>query len=82
LFELDEAAVKRVLLQPQVRNRKIAIVSIVGAFRRGKSFLLNFILRYLKAKVCLNFSPYPQSSKLNCVFFGGFCTFVFKDFTT
>jgi atlastin len=52
LFELDEAAVKSVLLQPQVRNRKIAIVSIVGAFRRGKSFLLNFMLRYLNAKVC------------------------------
>jgi atlastin len=53
LFELDEAAVKSVLLQPQVKNRKIAIVSIVGAFRRGKSFLLNFMLRYLNAKVNL-----------------------------
>jgi atlastin len=52
LFELDEAAVKSVLFQPEVRNRKIAIVSIVGAFRRGKSFLLNFMLRYLNAEVC------------------------------
>jgi hypothetical protein len=28
----------------------IAIVSVVGAFRTGKSFLLDFMLRYLRAK--------------------------------
>ena len=30
-----------------VGNAEIAVISIVGAFRRGKSFLLNVFLRYL-----------------------------------
>lgn len=48
-FTLDEAALESVLLSPEVANRKVAVLSVAGAFRQGKSFLLDFMLRYLQA---------------------------------
>ena len=51
LFELDEKCLEDILLKPDVRNKKVAIISVAGAFRKGKSFLLDFFLRYLSAKV-------------------------------
>lgn len=48
-FDLDEASLEDILLRPDVRNKKVAIVSVAGAFRKGKSFLLDFFLRYLSA---------------------------------
>lgn len=50
-FVLDENALKTLLLDPRVRDRKIIILSVAGAYRKGKSFLLDFFLRYLYAKV-------------------------------
>eukprot|EP00794_Sanderia_malayensis_P019955 gene19955-21909_t len=49
-FELDEKALEEILLQPDLRNKKVAVVSVAGAFRKGKSFLLNFFIRYLERK--------------------------------
>ena len=48
-IELDEGALSEVLLNPSVRNKKVVIVSVVGTFRKGKSFLLDFFLRYMYA---------------------------------
>jgi len=49
-FELDENAISSILLQKNVLNLPVVVISVAGAFRKGKSFLLNFFLRYLTAK--------------------------------
>ena len=46
-FKLNEEELKEVLLHPDVANRPVVILSVAGAFRKGKSFLLDFMLRYL-----------------------------------
>lgn len=46
-FTLDEKALSGILLDPRVRNSKVMVLSVAGAYRKGKSFLLNFFLRYL-----------------------------------
>lgn len=65
-FELDEKALEEILLDESVRDKKVAVVSVAGAFRKGKSFLLDFFLRYLDREV---------SRKLSIVqLLGYFCT--------
>ncbi|EDO43003.1 predicted protein [Nematostella vectensis] len=49
-FELDEKALSKILLDDSIRDKKVAVVSVAGAFRKGKSFLLDFFLRYLDRK--------------------------------
>uniref|UniRef100_A0A8C6XBP4 Atlastin GTPase 1 n=1 Tax=Naja naja TaxID=35670 RepID=A0A8C6XBP4_NAJNA len=46
-FELDEAALNRILLSKAVCDREVVAVSVAGAFRKGKSFLMDFMLRYM-----------------------------------
>ncbi|VDN13355.1 unnamed protein product [Dibothriocephalus latus] len=46
-LELDEKALKRILCKPEVLHKKAVVVSVAGAFRKGKSFLLDFFLRYM-----------------------------------
>lgn len=50
-FALDTEALARVLLAPQVRDKNVVVLSVAGAFRKGKSFLLDFMLRYMYRKV-------------------------------
>lgn len=50
-FDLDMEALKEVLLSEEVKNRKVVVVSVAGAFRKGKSFLLDYFLRYLNNEV-------------------------------
>lgn len=52
-FVLNDEALSEILLRNDVRDRSIVIISVAGAFRKGKSFILDFFLRYLYAKVCI-----------------------------
>jgi atlastin len=60
-FEVDKAIIHdsvilQILLHREVKDRKIVSLSIVGAFRKGKSFMLDYMLRYLYATVSFSFS--------------------------
>jgi hypothetical protein len=50
-LNLNFEALKNVLLQDEVKDRKIVIISVLGAYRSGKSFFLGYCLRYLYANV-------------------------------
>ncbi|XP_054456186.1 atlastin-2 [Anoplopoma fimbria] len=50
-FELDAAALERILLQDHVKDLNVVVVSVAGAFRKGKSFLLDFMLRYMHCQL-------------------------------
>lgn len=50
-FTLNEDALTEILLQENVRDRTVVVISVAGAFRKGKSFLLDFFLRYMYSKV-------------------------------
>jgi Guanylate-binding protein, N-terminal domain len=49
--EFDKAGLEGLLLHPEVRTRKVVVLSIVGAFRKGKSFFLDYCLRFLYGHV-------------------------------
>ena len=53
-FTLNEEALEEILLNPDVKDKNVVVVSVAGAFRKGKSFLLDFFLRYMNAQVRLN----------------------------
>ena len=47
-FELNLENLKEIVQRPHVRDKRVMVLSVAGAFRKGKSFLLDFLLRYLK----------------------------------
>ena len=48
---VDNNALDGMFLQQEVKNRKVVIVSIIGAFRKGKSFFMDYCLRFMYANV-------------------------------
>lgn len=52
-FELDEMVLSQILENDEIKDKFVAVISIAGPYRKGKSFLLSFFLRYLNAMVCL-----------------------------
>lgn len=51
-LQLDE--LKSILEVDGIKDRDVVVISIAGAFRNGKSFLLNFFTKYLNAQVKWN----------------------------
>ncbi|KAH6923438.1 hypothetical protein HPB50_001077 [Hyalomma asiaticum] len=49
-LELDEDRLRGILLRDHVKEKPVVVVSIAGAYRKGKSFLLNFFLRYMRKR--------------------------------
>lgn len=52
-FELDLEALREILLSEDVKDRKVMVLSVAGAFRKGKSFILDYLLRFLNYGVSL-----------------------------
>lgn len=50
-FRLEVENLKQILEMDNIKDHQVVVVSIAGAFRKGKSFLLNFFIRYLNAQV-------------------------------
>jgi atlastin len=50
-LHLDVDALKEILHNTECKSLPVAVVSVAGAYRTGKSFLLDFFLRYLSVAV-------------------------------
>jgi atlastin len=50
---LDDEALRSIFARDEIKDRYVSVISVTGVFRQGKSFLLNFLLRYLRMKVWL-----------------------------
>jgi hypothetical protein len=48
IYELQEEELKSILLQYEVKDKNVAIA---GAFRKEKSFILKFFVRYLQSQI-------------------------------
>ncbi|KAL5276426.1 ATL2.2 family protein [Megaselia abdita] len=48
-FELNEDVLEKILSNDDISDHSIVVISVAGAFRKGKSFLLGFFIRFLEA---------------------------------
>lgn len=51
LFRLNFNELHQIFEDDNLKNRQLVVVSIAGPYRYGKSFLMNFFIRFLDAQV-------------------------------
>ncbi|KAG5668478.1 hypothetical protein PVAND_016417 [Polypedilum vanderplanki] len=60
---VDEGPLKKMFEHPEVKSRKIVAFSIIGAYRKGKSFFLDYCLRFLYGHYkSINYPDNPLSN--------------------
>lgn len=67
-FELNLEELRTVLDRDGIRERSVVVVSIAGPVRQGKSFLLNFFLRYLNAQVIMHMHEWCHFASTKFIF--------------
>ena len=50
-LKLNKEKLERDLNQDHIKKLPIVIISVVGAYRTGKSFLLSWLIRYLNSNL-------------------------------
>ena len=50
-LKFNKKELDHILNQDHVKGLPIVILSVIGAYRTGKSFLLSWLIRYFKADV-------------------------------
>lgn len=53
---VDTEEVEKIFNHEEIEDRKIVIFSLIGAFRGGKSYFLNYCLRFLYAHVSFDYT--------------------------
>ncbi len=51
-YKLNSEALSQIL--SQINDKKVAVISIVGKSRRGKSFLLSYLIKYFSDSTNVN----------------------------
>ena len=48
---VDQSELDKIFSHDEIQDRKVVILSLIGAFRGGKSFFLDYCLRFLYGHV-------------------------------
>ncbi|KAH6920229.1 hypothetical protein HPB50_028783 [Hyalomma asiaticum] len=60
-WQLEEDDLGRILLQDSIKDKPVMVVSIAGAYRKGKSYLMNFFIRYMRSRGQKDWLGHPDA---------------------